>query len=814
MIVRRRSSIPAALLLALLGSACGGEPPPAPSAPPAPLPIAAPEGSLGRIERRQIPARPRLTLISRDGDPTPAIVVSIAADLGPSVSTALAALLEARLTGAGFPVDSRADRDALRVRLLLGDPARIPAFFAALGAAVTTPVRSDARELALVTDRLKALRRNPLDAAALLPVVACTGALGLAPGEPALDLGTPKGLADLESARGTALVAARASIAVVGPAAFTAAAGAALTASPAWPEGSPADDAWPAADAATVLTGPLLDRRSARLTIALRTADPAVAAAAAERLGAADSPLVTRLRALPQPYRVVDLFGVARPRGGCLAVTLETSIHPRDRSFETTAALAAAVARAELRAEVALGAGPAVAGRQILTAADPRDAASRAAWWALSGVAPASTPERWALALALPPADHPSSADPSPERWKAELDRALAGASQPVLERRAAVERGQGELWVLLASPCGVVEEGPLDAGLGAVAMLASMEALRGKAGATVEPWITTDGIGVLAHAPIRDERETPLDLARRVGDAAARAFGHGTLTVEHTAAARASALDLIGRAQGKDGAAFASFAGALSPDHPSWLSPFGIWSKVASAGLEDVRFRRDALAGGPLRLAVLANTDAAEVEAAVQAAERWFSPSTGPRVCRASAPTAPRPGHYDVRLPDGAAYGQALIGAPIAAPGSPAHDLASIAVELLGGEGGALASAFQQSIGSATARILGGSRAPALVIDVHAPPAGVAAASAEVRQAIGRLSETVTEADLARAYGSLERREQEGRSDPRRRLVDLWSGRAAGPPPRPTLVAFRAFLAAVLRESALVVVEARADGT
>jgi hypothetical protein len=722
----------------------------------------------------------------------------------------LAAVLEARLRAAGFEVDSRADHSALRLRLLLPDAGRAGPFFEALAAAVQRPLLAGTPEISLATQRLQALRRNPLDAPELAPVVDCTGALGLAPGAAVPDLSTAAGVAQLEAWRAGSLVGGRASIAAVGPAAFTAGIGAALAASPPWPAGAAANDAWPAADAVGVYTSPLLDRRSARLTVALRAADPGAAASAAERLAAADSPLIARLRALPQPWRVTEVIGSARPRGGCVAVTIETSMHPRDQAMELSAALAGALLRAELRAELSIVGGASVAGRQILTAADPRDAAARAAWWALSGAAPGA-PDRWAFALALPPVDHPTQAERSAQRFQSELDRAVSAGARLVVERASAVERGQGELWMLLASPCGVAEEGTLDPGFGAIAALASIEATRGHVPVAIEPWITSDGIGVVAHAPLRDERDTPLDLARRVGDAAARALAGSPLSVELTTVARAGALDLLGRSGGREAPAFAAFAGAVAPEHPSWLEPLGLWSKVASAGLEDVRYRRNALAGGPLRVAVLANADAAEVEAAAQAVERWFSPSFDPRVCRAGSPLAPKPGRYEVHLPEGAA-GRALIGAPVPAPGAPGHDLARLSALALDGEGGLLAAAFQQAVGSASARILGGSRAPTLVIEIHAPVAGVTAALTEVKLALAHLAETATDADLDRAFAALARREQDGRAEPRARLVDLWSGRKPQAPVKPALAAWKAFLGATLKDAALVVVEGKAD--
>src|SRR4051794_37025203 len=58
---------------------------------------AAVEGNPARIELRRLDARPRLTLVTREGDPTPAIAVVVATDQGAGLTTALAAVLESRL---------------------------------------------------------------------------------------------------------------------------------------------------------------------------------------------------------------------------------------------------------------------------------------------------------------------------------------------------------------------------------------------------------------------------------------------------------------------------------------------------------------------------------------------------------------------------------------------------------------------------------------------------------------------------------------------------------------------------------------------
>jgi hypothetical protein len=393
----------------------------------------------------------------------------------------------------------------------------------------------------------------------------------------------------------------------------------------------------------------------------------------------------------------------------------------------------------------------------------------------------------------------------------------------------------------MLASPCGVAEEEVREPGLGALATLAALETRKHADGVTLEPWITSDGIGVLAHAPFRDEREGPTDLARRVADAAARAFTATAPPPDGYAAARAALLDHLDRTAGPQGAALAAFAAAAAPDHPSWIEPFGLWSKIAGASAEGVRLRALALAQGPLRVAVLANADAGQAAAAADAVDRWLAPLGTARTCRAQPSAAIRPGHYETRLPDGAPFAQALLGAPVPPPRAPGRDLAEITVAALDGEGSGTPGLLAASLVDATAsaRLLGGARAPVLVVDVRAPTDSLAAATAEVKALLLRLPTSVTDTDLTRAAAAWERRERAARADPRRRLTDLWSaapvhdvgsagsadsaGSAPKPPsgagrpsissgesPRPALSAWRGFLAATLREASLVVVEAR----
>jgi hypothetical protein len=459
-----------------------------------------------------------------------------------------------------------------------------------------------------------------------------------------------------------------------------------------------------------------------------------------------------------------------------------------------------------------------VAARQILGAAEPGEAAARAAWWALAGSAPAA--ERWATTLAVGPSAELGPRG-SPEelavtaamapRFAAELSRALASGA-PATEKRVVLEQGQGRLWLLLASPCGAGDEGVDDAGMTALAAAAAVQSRRRhEREIQLEPWVSADGVGVLASAAPRDGRETPEALARRVGDALGRAVSAPGIDVDALAAVRAATLTHLERSLGRQGIAADALAAALSPAHPSAFEPFGSWARVAGGGMEALRLRWHALASGPLRLAVLANAGAAQAAAAGAAVDRWFLPRRPGAGCPADAATAPRGGRHEVRLPPDTALAQALLAAPLAAGAS--ADMAELTAAALNGERGLLATALPASLGAtATARVRGGARHRALVIDLRAPPESLAAAQAEVRALLGRLPQVSSDADIARAAASLAASAVRGQAQPRQRLIDAWRGTPRRAAVRPTLAAWRAFLAEALRDDALIVIEARPE--
>ena len=258
--------------------------------------------------------------IVREGDPRPAVAMVVATGSGSYASTALGALLEARLGRAGFPgVDSRANRDAFRVRSLVESPARAAEFVAAARAALAGRVTPGSPELALVVRRVAALRRRPLEAPIAQAVARCTGELGVLQSDASIDASTGEGVAQLETTRAAAYGAAQVAFAAVGGQALVESAAAAVHRGEAWPRGNAQEIAPPTDDQVGVYVSAERPAGSARLTVAVPTSHADAAAAASRKAGDADGPLVARLRALPVPFRLVEVRASARPRGGCLS---------------------------------------------------------------------------------------------------------------------------------------------------------------------------------------------------------------------------------------------------------------------------------------------------------------------------------------------------------------------------------------------------------------------------------------------------------------------------------------------------------------
>jgi hypothetical protein len=244
-------------------------------------------------------------------------------------------------------------------------------------------------------------------------------------------------------------------------------------------------------------------------------------------------------------------------------------------------------------------------------------------------------------------------------------------------------------------------------------------------------------------------------------------------------------------------------------------VDPRGTSFGLGSSTEEALRERLAALRAGPLRVAVLANADVAQADAAVRAVDRWIVRRPGDaRVCpTVPALAQPRPGTYAVEL-SGSAVSEALLALPL--PGDPpTRTAATWTAAALDGPGGLLERALGSTDSAPplatewSAAVLGAPRAPALVVRLVAPDTSLDAAVAQVRALLDRVRQgALKPEDRARAASFLARAALSSRLEPRARAIQLWRGDA--PEAAPSLEDLHAFAAASARDEALVIVAAR----
>ncbi len=788
----------------------------------APAQSRAPSEAVSGADIRLWKDRPALAIITREGDPNGALGLTvmtggIALERGASVAVALAALTEGRLAARGVrDVDVIPAWDGYRVRALVAPQATSAALIEALRDALLAPVA--ATELEHVKKKLDALAHRPLPDPALLDATRCTGEpFGLI-----RNAQTPPELTaiELETWRRAAHGTGRVALAAVGTAPFTSEAALSVARAGTWPAApsGPVGEPWPEADAQASIyeAGGELKPGGARVTLAFHSAQASRAVGAAGRLGDPRGPLASRLRALEAPAKIGELTATAHARGGCLAVVLDFAPSDLGADASTRIATAIALARQEVSVEMMDSAADDTLGRTMARrAGDPRVAAERAAWWALvKDREEKNEPPRVSLAIGFagrrdaPP--HEKSTAPSPlASIKPEIERAIQAFRDPVVEAKTKVEAGQSDLWLLLASPCGTLPEVEADAGLGAAMALASATAA-GQAGdlpLQTEGWAAIDGIGVIAHGPARPN-EPPLVQARRIADSAARALAADPLDLLAIAHVRAALLARAG--ESIEDRALATLGNAIVPGHPSWFTPQGTVDALGRSSDGSMIARATALRAGPLRLAVIANIDAAQGSAAVRAVDRWVLRRAGEsRACPSpSTPPPPRPGTYTI---DAASSSEAWLALPLPPRDDYARSLGEWLAAILDGDDGLLAQALGATglARSWSARVVGPARGGALVVRVVSNQGALDGAVAQARALFDRVRQgALSEDDRMRAIAARKREELRTSLDPRGRLIALWRG--APKPVPPALEALRTFAGATLHDEALIIVAAR----
>lgn len=796
--------------------------------------------------------RPPVVLVSREGDPAAAVAVAVTtagiawgdtAGDDPEAATALAGLVEARLRAKTIDVMVTPSWDGLRASSLATTEADAVRIAESVRDAMSTPV-TDA-DVPPARRKLAALGQRPLRDKALGLWARCVGqphALPERAGKDYADLDATR----LERWRTAAFGIGRLAIAVTGPVTLTEAVASAVLRGPVWKAGAPlgqrTDGSGTSVDVFEVASETHSVQPMPFVHVTLDVPTSSAAVTTAEALGDPRGPLAARLSELELPFRLREVTGAAHARGGCVGVVLEaipssstswgstptTTNGSELRSSVATPSdlaprVADAVALVQLEAGVHLAEIGGVRDGRVLSrrSGDAREAAERAAWWAL--VDQESSPNRagGSVVLGIPSrrgvaaraSEKEPGLEPSRDVLSAAVAKATAAWNKPVVEARSRVEAGQGEAWILVGSPCGTDGETEADAGLTALFTAAAVEGAGASRDVRVEPWVVADGAGVLVHGAAL-AGETPAAHARRLADIAARSFAAEPISSAALARARA---DLLRRDSRSDGSALSVLASALAPQHPSWIVAWGTSEPLARSSDAAVLLRAQSLRAGPLRVAVLVNADATQADAAVRAADRWVVRRTGDaRACRAPTATLPpRPGTY-AAPPRPGSIPEAYLAFPFPAGDEAARGAALLLASALDGDGALLDKALGGSTPLAresSARVLGWPRAPALVIRVVAPQASLDAAVMQARALVDRLHKGgLSAADYDRAVAARARASLATALDPRARVVATWRGEPidAMVKMRVTAEAVRSFVQKHLAEDGMVVVASR----
>jgi hypothetical protein len=749
-----------------------------------------------RIVIEESTDRPAVGLVERSGDPWAAIAVAVAHDLGSQASIALGALVERRISNQSLRgSQSRVHGLGFELHALVQSPEDAARFVRAASQALAKSVGAKDEALAVVRARSSAFRLHRFRDRAEAEVGACSGELGVAGALPG-----PISAAQLESWRRRVHSANAVAFAAIGNEPILEATSDAVASLGAWPSEDGPNDAWPERD--WVGVGPGEGERT--LSVALRVADPNRAVHAAQAVGPETSELTARLSALDPAWQLERVLATARPRGACLRLDLQPPKgDPGPRLHEVARAALVAVEESE-RALRSAKDGTWALDESVLRAADPGHAAAIAAWRTLTGRLEPDSPKRL-IHFTTSAEEARAGTSALLER---ELNRVAARWQKPVLEHRERVEHGQGELWVLLASPCGTLPESESDAGLTATVLRALAERSARSADVEIEPWVTPDGAGLLAHAPRRSPSETARTHSERVASALARALIGARLNGQQVALARTELLAELGP---EPDPGYWLAVSALAPRKPSLLEPRGTWPALSEAATLDAEARRHVLVQGPLRLAILANSDENQIETVVQTLERWVRPVQD-EAARCPSPTRPPPHPGEIVLEAGSDSGstsRAYVGVALPTADFTPPREAMLTQLLLNRRGGWLEQALRLPglVTTARAKLLGGSRSAALLIEVNALEGKTPQAIAQVRGLLERLSQgVVTSNDLELAERALQQSEATLGLDPRRRIVELWRG--PRPSATPTLSSLRRFHRSAFRPESHVVVQ------
>lgn len=708
------------------------------------------------VELLTEPGLPTLQLVRRNGDPSGAAAFAVFPPGGSAGALHMASLLQSRL-------DARGLTHRLQVHgigfVVVRDVARgseVTDWFRAVYQALHDPVApEEVKRLQTASLLDEAIRRSD----ALSPAGLCFGELG-AEGRDALseakaELSRSSYREFLEQLREETAVASRVGFSVVGGEEIVAAAQEAPRKK--WSAGDPLDDSFTGEPQRAVVQS----RGAREIRLALRVAQSEAALSAARSLQDPAHPLHARLHAAHPGLEASDVRVTLRPAGACVGLTV---------AFESDAQLpvsrvatVALLVQDELKEAAHQSYSPDEEILALLSPEGAREAAALAAWTAVPSD---RTGGRHQEILEY------RGTEGQPITHQA-LDRAVEETAAKWAERTLPVavadESGQAEIWALLASPCGTFPESAEEAGLRALTVSALAQDWGLRHGVRLEPWISTRGLGLLAHSPpLRGE--SVAQHATRVARALASSFSGAPLDGRTLAAVRGEILERLGEDPGLD-----VVTAILGAGRPSFANPFGTSKTVATFSVSDAERTRADLAQEPLRLAILANAGKAQGQVASQALSYWLAPARDHVVaCPAPHETPPPPGTWNIETVDEKVGTSAFVAVFAPAP----TELGRATAYLLNRRGGYLDRAFSDPslVGRAEAHFLGGPQYGGLYLQVTAKEGQLDQATHQARAVLSALANPgIPEKDVTLAHEAHAAIEEATLRTGRGRLIQLF---------------------------------------
>jgi hypothetical protein len=539
------------------------------------------------------------------------------------------------------------------------------------------------------------------------------------------------------------------------------------------------------------------------LSIAWRVGSIATANRAAQTMRRKGSPLLAQVGALDTEWKVDAISAIARNVGACLRIDLSTSSDASPislRNLEDVARVTTSESRSSLQTSIKIVHDDTV--NPIDN--DPRIAARRAAWNSLS--APdRSQPQSLLIHLRTSQIDGP------PAPLEAALRESLKVIPPRSLDAVSRLETGQSEQWALLASPCGTSAETADDAGSVAAWVRAISKRYSGYLGVQVEPWLTADGIGFIAHCHAQSRAESSSAMATRLGNALGSIVATGSVSGADLAAMREDTLLRLGPSPRRG---WWQLVDLLSPGHPSTYEPLGSFDSMRKLDLANLRTSRLKWLRGPLRLSVLLNQDQSQLPQLTLPLHRWLDPHrTESKRCLETPQEVRQSSDVQISTRSLDTHDSNVYVAIQLAPGLRENLLYEHwLVWLLTRPGGWLERTLDQlgSLNSFGAEVRGRRQNRSLIISLTvADDSKMADGILRVRALFSRLADSGADAQevgLAQSWSDAQIRRAE--FDPRRRLVDLWRGDSV--PQKTQLSGFSRYLNQSLGSAAVTVLRVR----